>query len=97
MKDLVELVSSFREKGVEFVSLNDVFDTGTANGRFTFIIFASLAEFEREMIRKRTIAGLEAAHARGRKGGCPSGLSKDALARATSAKILYQSGEKTVK
>lgn len=97
LKDLIELVSSFREKGVEFVSLKDGIDTGTATGRFTFNIFASLAEFEREIIRERTMAGLEAARARGRKGGRPSGLSKDALAKATSAKILYQSGEKTVK
>jgi DNA invertase Pin-like site-specific DNA recombinase len=97
LKDLIELVSSFREKGVEFVSLKDGIDTGTATGRFTFNIFASLAEFEREIIRERTMAGLEAARARGRKGGRPSGLSKGGLAKATSAKILYQSGEKTVK
>ena len=89
LKNLIELVSSFREKGVEFVSLNDGIDMGTATGRFTFNIFASLAEFEREIIRERTMAGLEAARARGRKGGRPSSLSKDALAKATSAKILY--------
>jgi len=97
LKDLIELVSSFREKGVEFVSLKDGIDTGTATGRFTFNIFASLAEFEREIIRERTMAGLEAARARGRKGGRPKGLSKEALAKATSAKILYKSGEKTIK
>lgn len=97
LKDLIELVSSFREKGVEFVSLKDGIDTGTATGRFTFNIFASLAEFEREIIRERTMAGLEAARVRGRKGGRPHGLSKEALAKATSAKILYESGEKTVK
>ena len=96
LKDLIELVSSFREKGVEFVSLKDGIDTGTATGRFTFNIFASLAEFEREIIRERTKAGLEAARSRGRKGGRPAGLSKEALAKAKSAKILYESGEKTV-
>jgi DNA invertase Pin-like site-specific DNA recombinase len=96
LKDLIELVSSFREKGVEFVSLKDGIDTGTATGRFTFNIFASLAEFEREIIRERTMAGLEAARSRGRKGGRPAGLSKEALAKAKSAKILYESGEKTV-
>ena len=96
LKDLIELVSSFREKGVEFVSLKDGIDTGTATGRFTFNIFASLAEFEREIIRERTMAGLEAAHSRGRKGGRPTGLSNEALAKARSARILYESGEKTV-
>ena len=96
LKDLIELVSSFREKGVEFVSLKDGIDTGTATGRFTFNIFASLAEFEREIIRERTMAGLEAARSRGRKGGRPAGLSKEALAKAKSARILYESGEKTV-
>src|SRR5690606_33291755 len=78
-------------------SLKDGIDTGTATGRFTFNIFASLAEFEREIIRERTMAGLEAARTRGRKGGRPKGLSKEALAKATSAKILYESGEKSIK
>jgi len=78
LKDLIELVSSFREKGVEFVSLKDGIDTGTATGRFTFNIFASLAEFEREIIRERTMAGLEAAKTRGRKGARPKGISKEA-------------------
>ena len=96
LKDLIELVSSFREKEVQFVSLKDGIDTGTATGRFTFNIFASLAEFEREIIRERTTSGLEAARARGRKGGRPKGLSKEAMAKAKSAKILYESGEKTV-
>ena len=96
LKDLIELVSLFREKGVEFVSLKDGINTGTATGRFTFNIFASLAEFEREIIKERTMAGLDAARSRGRKGGRPAGLSKEALAKARSAKILYTSGEKTV-
>lgn len=65
LKDLIDLVSAFREKGVEFVSLKDGIDTGTATSRFTFNIFASLAEFEREIIRERTMAGLEAARSRG--------------------------------
>ena len=97
LKDLIELVSSFREKGVEFVSLKDGIDTGTATGRFTFNIFASLAEFEREIIRERTMAGLEAARFRGRKGGRSAGLTKEALSTAKNAKILYDSGERTVK
>lgn len=97
LKDLIDLVSAFREKGVEFVSLKDGIDTGTATGRFTFNIFASLAEFEREIIRERTMAGLDAARSRGRMGGRPAGLSKEALATAKNAKILYDSGERSVK
>lgn len=96
LRDLIDLVSGFREKGVEFVSLKDGIDTGTATGRFTFNVFASLAEFEREIIRERTMAGLEAARARGRKGGRPPGLSKQALRKAESVSIVYKTGEKTV-
>ncbi|MDQ3534167.1 MAG: recombinase family protein [Bacteroidota bacterium] len=96
LRDLIDLVSAFRDKGVEFVSLKDGIDTGTATGRFTFNIFASLAEFEREIIRERTMAGLEAAKARGRKGGRPSGLSKQALRKAQAVKIIYDTGQRTV-
>lgn len=96
LKDLIELVFAFREKGIEFVSLKDSIDTSTPTGRFTFNIFASLAEFEREIIRERTLAGLAAAKARGRNGGRKPGLTKEALTKAKSAKILYDSGEKTI-
>lgn len=97
LRDFIDLVSTFREKGVEFVSMKDGINTGTATGRFTFNIFASLAEFEREIIRERTMAGLEAARSRGRMGGRPAGLSKESLARAKNAKILFDSGERSVK
>lgn len=96
IRDLIDLVASFREKGVEFVSLKDSIDTATATGRFTFNIFASLAEFEREIIRERTMAGLEAARARGRKGGRKPGLSKDSIVKAKGVKVLFDSGEKTM-
>lgn len=86
------LVSSFRNKGVESVCIKDGNNTRTATGRFTFNIFASLAEFEREIIRERTTAGLKTARARGRKGGKPTGLFKE----AKSAKILKENGEKPV-
>ncbi len=67
LEDLIELVSLFWGKGVEFISLKDGIDTRTATGRFTFNIFASLAEFEREIIKERTMAVLEAAKARGKR------------------------------
>ncbi|MFD2065584.1 recombinase family protein [Pontibacter silvestris] len=96
LRDLIELVSDFKERGVEFVSLQDGINTATPTGRFTFNIFASLAEFEREIIRERTKAGLEAAKARGRKGGRPKGLSKAAMEKAKTAKVLFDSGTRTV-
>ncbi|MFB9864910.1 recombinase family protein [Rufibacter immobilis] len=96
LRDLIDLVQEFKERGVDFVSLQDGINTATATGRFTFNVFASLAEFEREIIRERTKAGLAAAKARGRSGGRPSGLSADALEKAKSAKILLDSGSKSV-
>jgi DNA invertase Pin-like site-specific DNA recombinase len=63
---------------------------------FAFHLFAALAEFERDIIRKRTNAGLAAARARGRKGGRPKGLSKKAKHTAIIAERLYQDGELTI-
>ena len=85
LKDLVTLVSGFQQQGVHCVSLKDRLDTTTAQGRLTFNLFASLAEFERDIIRERTKAGLTAARARGRQGGRPKGLSKQALSKAQDA------------
>ncbi|MBX6334941.1 recombinase family protein [Candidatus Saccharibacteria bacterium] len=70
-KHLVELMEHFKANGINFVSLKDNIDTSTAVGKLIFTIFAALAEFERDMIVERTKAGLEAARARGRKGGRP--------------------------
>ena len=64
-------------------------NTSTAQGRFIFDVFASLAKFEREIIRERTKAGLEAARARGRKGGRPKGVSHEAQLKAGYAKKLH--------
>ena len=77
-------------------SLNDSIDTTTAQGRLVFNIFASLAEFERDLIRERTQAGLAAARARGRKGGRPRGLTKQAEATAMAAETLYREGQLSV-
>ena len=68
LKDLVMLVTGFQEKGIHFVSLHDHLDTTTAQGRLMFNLFASLAEFERDLIRERTKAGLTAARALGPAG-----------------------------
>ena len=79
-----------------FHSLNDPIDTTTPQGRLMCNIFASLAEFERDVIRERTQAGLIAARARGRKGGRPKGLSKPAFATAMAAETLYIEGQLSV-
>ena len=89
LKHLVELVNTLRERGVGLQSLNDPIDTTTPQGRLSFNLFASLAEFERDLIRERTQAGLSAARARGRNGGRPKGLSAQAEATACAAETLY--------
>jgi DNA invertase Pin-like site-specific DNA recombinase len=89
LKHLVELVNTLREHGVGLQSLNDPIDTTTPQGWLSFNLFASLAEFERDLIRERTQAGLSAARARGRNGGRPKGLSAQAEATACAAETLY--------
>lgn len=93
LKDLVEIVTGLHQSGVAFSSLQDNIDTNSVTGRFAFHLFASLAEFEREMIRERTMAGLEAARARGRKGGRPKGITKDNLKKAKTVRLLYDQKE----
>lgn len=69
LKELIEIVNRLSERGVGFRSLQESLDTTTAGGTFIFHVFGALAELERELIRERTMAGLEAARARGRRGG----------------------------
>ncbi len=82
LSHLVQTVDDLRDRGVSFRSLNDAgIDTTTRNGKLLFNLFATLAEFERDLIRERTKAGLESAAARGRHGGrrpviTPSKLDK---------------------
>lgn len=97
MQDLVRLVNEIQGRGAELQSLNDHIDTTSPTGKFTFHIFAALAEFERDIIRERTKAGLAAARARGRIGGRPKGLSQKAQHTAIIAEQLYLAGELTVK
>lgn len=92
LRDLVNLVNEIQERGAGLKSLNDAIDTTTPQGQLTFHLFASLAEFERDVLRERTKAGLEAARARGRKGGRPKGLSKEAQKTAIVAETLYKQG-----
>lgn len=96
LKHLVEIGNQLLEQGVGLQSLNDPIDTTTPQGRLAFNMFASLAEFERDIIRERTHAGLRAARARGRLGGRPKGLSKEAERTAYATEALYKQGELSV-
>ena len=90
LQHLIELVNQLEKQRVALTSLTDHIDTGTPAGKLVFRIFASLAEFERELIRERTMAGLAAAKAQGRTGGKPKGLSTDAKQQARVAESLYK-------
>ena len=79
LKDLIAKVETLKDKGVEFKSLKENLDTTSSAGRLQFHIFAALAEFERDLNRERTMAGLRAARARGRTGGRPRALSEEDL------------------
>ena len=92
LKHLVDLVAELNERDIGLRSLNDPIDTTTPQGRLVFNIFASLAEFEREIIRERTNAGLAAAKARGRTGGRKAGLFEDAKRKARIAQSYYEEG-----
>ena len=90
LQHLVKLVNEFQAKQVQLKSLNDPVDTTTPSGTLIFNIFASIAEFEREILKERTMAGLRSARERGRIGGRPKGLSQKAQEKAMVAETLYK-------
>ncbi len=77
LSHLIELIQMLEGRGVGFKSLTEQIDTTTSGGKLIFHIFGALAEFERNLIRERTMAGLQAARARGRKGGRPKKPNTD--------------------
>ena len=77
LKDLIETLNLFKDRGVDFISLTEKIDTTTPGGKLIFHLMGALAEFERDLIRERTSAGLAAARARGRVGGRPRKLPTD--------------------
>jgi DNA invertase Pin-like site-specific DNA recombinase len=93
LQDLISIVKSLQEKKIGFHSLQESIDTTTSGGKLVFHIFSALAEFERDIIRERTNAGLQAARARGRFGGRPALLSNK---QARRLKKLYDDRKNTV-
>jgi DNA invertase Pin-like site-specific DNA recombinase len=77
-------------RGVAFVSVTAAIDTSTPGGRLVFHVFGALAEFERDLIRERTLAGLAAARARGRTGGRPTVWTEEKL---RTARAMRESGD----
>jgi len=93
LRDLVEIVTDIEAKGIHFMSLNEKIETGTTPGKLMFHVFASMAEFERNLISERTRAGLAAARARGRVGGRKPALSGKDIEHA---KLLLKNPKITV-
>jgi DNA invertase Pin-like site-specific DNA recombinase len=90
LKHLVETVAALQQRGIGLKVITGGIDTTSATGRLVFGIFAALAEFERELIKERTLAGLSAARARGRIGGRRRSLTTNQVAHA---RVLIESGE----
>ncbi|HYH20849.1 MAG TPA: recombinase family protein [Azospirillum sp.] len=93
LKDLLQLAEQLDGAGIGLRSLHDAIDTGSSGGRLVFQVFGALAEFERNLVRERTRAGLAAARARGRLGGRRKTLEPD---KRRLAVRLYQEREHTV-
>jgi len=93
LRHLVETITGLADRGVGFRSLQEAIDTTTPGGKLVFHVFAALAEFERDLIRERTSAGLAAARARGRHGGRPSVMTAH---KAQVAQEMYHSGQYTI-
>src|SRR3712207_6388362 len=89
LKHLIETVTTLQDKGIELKSLTEHIDTGTSGGKLIFHLFGALAEFERNLIRERTAAGLLAARARGKQGGRPKSQLSDAR-KLQMAKRMYE-------
>src|SRR5512143_2857552 len=93
LRHLIETITKLNERGIGFKSITEAIDTTTSGGKLIFHIFGALAEFERDIIRERTQAGLTAARARGRKGGRPKALTPKEVQQALT---LYNAKTHTI-
>ena len=94
LKHLIEIVDDLENRGIGFVSITEGFNTTTNGDKLVFQIFGALAEFERNLIRERTRAGLEAARARGRMGGRKFKLNSE---QVSTLRAMYESKNHTLK
>lgn len=95
LKHIIDLVLRLSETGIIIKGLTDGVDTSTINGRLFLNIMTLLAEYERELIRERTKAGLQSARARGRTGGRPKGFTKDTISKLLVMRSVYKDMDKT--
>jgi len=93
IRHLIDQLHVLADRGVGFRSLQETIDTTSPGGRLVFHVFAALAEFERDLIRERTNAGLQAARARGRRGGRPPQLTAN---QVRTARRMYEQQDMTV-
>ncbi len=93
LNHLIEIITALESKKIGFKSLTESIDTTTPGGKLIFHIFGALAQFERDLIRERTNAGLAAARARGKKGGRPKALDQK---KAELAQKLYNDETNTL-
>ena len=93
LNHLIETITGLNNRHIGFKSITESIDTTTSGGKLIFHIFGALAEFERDIIRERTQAGLQAARARGRKGGRPKSLTGK---KAAIAQELYHNKNNTI-
>ena len=96
LKHLIETITNLNNRKIGFKSLTENIDTTTSGGKLIFHIFGALAEFERDIIRERTNAGLQAARARGRRGGRPKAKTLDTPKKVTMAQLLYDDKTNTI-
>ena len=93
LRHLIDTISGLQSRGVGFKSVQENIDTTTSGGKLVFHIFGALAEFERDIIRERTQAGLTAARARGRTGGRPKALN---VTKVAMARELYDNKQNSI-
>jgi|SRR6266542_1806649 len=96
LKHLIETIGSLQERGIGFRSVQENIDTTTSGGKLVFHVFGALAEFERDLIRERTQAGLAAARARRRKGGRPRVAALNDAKKVAMAQRLYEDKTNTI-
>lgn len=96
IRNLVALINDFNSKGIMFFSLQDNINTASSNGKYLSKVFASLAEFDKELVQEQTKADLQSARVRGRNGGRPRGLTQESYKKALAAYQLYQNKELSI-